>query len=232
MGNDVNIKSCPYKGDGLAGWGKLMEGFSNSHGQRTGWEKNKDHTDDLTIVDSVRNISHLNPAAKECLAKYLTKACNDYQNPYWTKDQAEADVKEVHDAIFYKYKHETLPELLNKQCMYGLYNDTSTQIIADRAYVESVFAATTITMDTIHKYFEHFRDIASIVIEGLNTAIADTTADKLDSRSDRDIDEQKQKDYHWEDGLNLDELATDMGLIIVAAYVLETFLKLTYGECQ
>lgn len=229
---DVDVRTCPYKGDGLAGWGKLMEGFSRSHGQRDKCEETIKDTIDKVVVGSERNITHLTGAYAECLANYLKKACYDYLNNYWTKDQAVEDVKDIHDAIFYKYKHESVPEILNKQCMHGLYNDTSTQMILDRAYVESVFAATTITMDTIHKYFEHFRALASIVIDGLNVAIQDATKDTLDQTTDRDIKETTNNRYHHEDSLNIGALGMDMAIIIIAAFVLEAFLTLSYGACQ
>ena len=29
----INENECPYKGDGLQGWGELMKGFAQSHGR-------------------------------------------------------------------------------------------------------------------------------------------------------------------------------------------------------
>lgn len=243
----VNERHCPYKGDGIAGLGKLMLGLSQSHGLT----KTDDHTrqdqdtkdtkrllEDI-ITDYDKDHHHLTGKERECLVNSIAQACKDYRENYWTVQQAKDDVRDITEAMFDDFHDKVVPTLLNKQCMYGLYNDTSTQLITDRAYSEVQRKATELTLDTINKYFQNYQQLASTLTNFIIQGIADLYHEDFHQVFDRSQDEDNlqnidlevQRDIEVRNELNLTGLAVDMGLIVIASQLFESFLKLDYTEC-
>lgn len=249
MANIVNIdeRKCPYKGDGMAGWGKLMAGFATSHG-RLEEERNQDTTqrvvdmrtlteDVLTDYDKV--ITHLSGDELQCLVDSIGTACQDYNDNEWTKQQAIDDVKDITDALFNDYYEMVVPTILNKQCTHGLYNDTSTQLILDRAYAEVQKDAAQLTLDNIWKYFQHYQQLAATLVSFIRLAIDNVTTENFSQVQDRDQTENNQQDLTrnvTEDNvqnksLNLQDLAIDMGILMLGYAIVSEIVHRAYGEC-
>lgn len=247
MAIEVNNQGCPYKGDGLVGWGKLMEGFAISHGRIE-----EDNTIDTTqkvidtralmediLTDYDKDVQHLTGAQRECLVNSMATACADYNNNVWTTQQAKDDVKDITDALFDQYHENVVPMILNKQCTKGLYNDTSTQLILDRAYSEVQDKASILTLDNINKYFDNYQKLGATLIGFIQQAIADTSFEDFSQTQDRDQTENNEQDLTKtvkEDrtlnrSLNLQDLAVDMAAILIASAIFESILLRSYGNC-
>lgn len=247
--NDVviNETDCPYKGDGLQGWGELMQGFAQSHGrieterEECSAEQVKDikNLAEEVATNYAKGISHLTGKQRKCLVDSIANACADYRKNEWTKLQAQHDVEDITDALFDNYYERVVPAVLNKQCSRGLYNDTSTQLILDRAYAEVQKEATTFSLQNIKDYFAMYQQLAATLTGFISQAIADTTAETFDQTQDRDQTEDGEQkrnrklkiDEDQKKSLNLEDLAIQMGLIAIAGILLETWLVRGYGDC-
>lgn len=249
MADDViiNETECPYKGDGLKGWGELMQGFAQSHG-RLETERDEctsQQTDEIkTLAEDVateyaKSITHLTGKQRQCLVDSITTACVEYRRNEWNTEQAKNDVSDITDALFDNYYEKIVPVILNKQCTKGLYNDTSTQLILDRAYTEVQREATTFTLQNIKDYFVNYQQLAATLTGFIAQAISDTYQEDFEQTQDRDQSEDSAQklnrkvhvDEDQKKSLNLEDLAIQMGLIAIAGTLLEAWLVRGYGEC-
>lgn len=243
-GAAITTEACPYKGDGLAGWGKLMEGFARSHGkiEETGCTTTDQNQHDLkkltqdVVTEYTKEITHLTGAQRECLINSIATACEDYNNNIWTDQKAKDDVQDITEALFKQFKETTVPTLLNKQCTHGLYNDTSTQLIIDRAYSEVQDKATALTLDNINKYFANYQQLGSTLIGFIQQGINDTMQEEFDQLQDTDqeedntseLDSEVCRDLKTQHSISMTELALDMGPLIIASAVIESVLHRKY----
>jgi len=245
--NIVDVKSCPYKGDGLRGWGEVMAGFATSHGMSeesgdttTGSEMDefKRLVEDVA-TDYAKDIHHMEGAQLDCFVNAMARACSDYMNNYWTVQQAIDDVREITEAMFETFKDEVIPRILHKQCTHGLYNDTSTKLIADRAYSEVQEKATALTLDNINQYFKNYQQLAQTLLGFIQQAIADSYHEAFDQDVGRKKNESnetyaKEKICHNKTirkSLNGEDLAIEMGILVVASVVFKKLLNRDYAEC-
>lgn len=243
----INHRSCPYRGNGIAGLGKLLLGLSQSHGMTTVKDHaitNQDTVDTKRLLEDIvtdydKDYHHLTGAERECLVNSIAQACKDYKENYWTVQQAKDDVKEITDAMFSDYKEKVVPKILNKQCTHGLYNDTSTQRILDHAYAETQKKATELTLNNINRYFDNYQQLAVTLINFIAQGIADIYHEDFHQLVDRDkkeddkqaIDIDVNRDIETRNELNLKGLTTDMATILIASNLFEKWLGSDYKEC-
>lgn len=245
---NIDEKKCPYKGDGMAGWGKLMAGFATSHG-RLEEERCQDTTQTITdirdlaedvVTDYVKDSYHLTDQQRECLVNSMATACKDYNDNQWTKQQAIDDVQDITDALFDDYYKNVVPTTLNKQCTHGLYNDTSTQLILDRAYAEVQKDAAELTLQNIKDYFAQYQLLAQTLTGFIQQAINDTFHEDFNQVQDRDQTEnntqdlvrQVKEDNEQNKSLNLQDLAVDMALLMLGYAIVEAIVHRSYGVCE
>lgn len=243
----INESECPYKGDGLQGWGELMKGFAQSHGrleterEECSAEQVKDikNLAEEVATSYTKGMTHLTGAQKKCLVDSISTACADYRQNEWTKLQAQHDVEDITEALFDNYYEKVVPLVLNKQCGKGLYNDTSTQLILGRAYVEAQKEATTFTLQSIKDYFAMYQQLGATLSGFIAQAIQDTTQETFDQTQDRDQTEDGEQkrnrkatvEEEQNNSLNLGDLAVDFGLIAIAGILMEAWITRGYGDC-
>ena len=253
---DVNItdnrKSCPYQGDGAAGVGELLVGLASAYLKEEIKTKTVQeiienvHTvndiDEDIIEDIERHIEHLTPSQKECLRRYLDTACTRYSETEYNKEDAIKDVKEAIDKIFNDYEREYLPVLYSRQCELGIYNDTTTELLANDAYAKTIIKAAELQLKTIKDYNEIQGLHGKQVTDGLNVALGDITDDDTHRVFDRDqlTDDERDTDRNTTTEENRDlsrrpdveQFAVDSLAMIAGMLILELFAKSLYESCN
>lgn len=210
-------KGRAYMGDGFQGFGKYLEGLAASHLHQ------KDKRDITTVDDVKKDIDtdehiahdisqiitettkHMTPAELACLASYIEESCKDYTDHVYEKEDAINDVQVAIDTIFDEYQDKFLPQILNRECSAGIYNDTATQLLVNDAYASAVVKSGTLQLDTIHRYVDHISTLSKIVIEGLRTAIQDHEV----KVNDKQLDEDTQRDTFVDDVMHRDAKVDD-----------------------
>jgi len=222
------IIGCAYRGDGLQGFGKFLQGLAATHLRETTYYGRKidttEHNENKT--EENETTSHLVGDELDCLKQYIAEACDDYVNHIYEKSDAINDVQKAIARIFKDYEQEDLPIIYNKECSHGIYNDTTTQLLIDNAYALTVNKAATLELDTIHRYVEHIKTFADILYNALSLAIQNFTSRSLNSQTTTDATRNevwRGKDV-MERELNLENFAIDVAAILIGLTILNAFV--------
>jgi hypothetical protein len=234
MANDNNVvnvqpsRGYAYMGDGPMGLGEFLRGLAATH-----LHQSDVRTDNLQrdvnrdfAEDFVRTFTHLTGAERACLVNFIAEACDDYTNHVYEKENAKEDVREAIDTIFDRYVDNDLPRILSRECKMGIYNDTATQLLLNDAYSSTVIKAGELQLGTIHKYVGHITQLGSLLANGLQVAINDTSREVLD----RDINEDTvTKDTGTQSNdmnrdINMTKFVQDF-IVLIAAQAVMTMLE-------
>ena len=134
--SDGNIAA--YKGDGVYGLGTFLSGLAAGYGT-------------ITVKDN-QNTDRLKDYVRTWLDASTDYLRHKYNNDSY--DMCDA-IKAADIAVkdhFYEYK-TNIPELL-VDCQYGIYNSTSTQLIANDAYARTIAKTSALRLQAIKDFRE------------------------------------------------------------------------------
>ena len=148
-----------YKGDGVYGLGTFLSGLAQAYSQ-------VDRTVDFSE-------SHLSPEQRAQVAEWVAESLTRFKSIDFTKSAAKSDSQSVYADIFRDYREKDLPEIYSRQCRSGVYNDTSSQLLANDAFSRTVDKAGRVTIDTIKAYADIEVSRSNPVNQGFNTLLQD-----------------------------------------------------------
>ena len=223
-----------YMGDGMQGFGRFMQGIASTHlHEETDTDVTKTgHIDHIANRVTKRELSHLSGDQLQCLINAIAEACKDYIDHIYEKTDAIKDVEDAIFRIFHDYERQMLPIIYGKECAHGIYNDTTTQLLINDAFAQTVVKSATLELDTIHRYVGHIQTFATILNNFLLTAIrnfeSETTTDDLDE--DTDSTEVTDMDVVLDRGLNMVDFLADAATMILVLVLLKAFASLDYKK--
>lgn len=158
---NINTKHDAYKGDGIKGVGDFFAGVAQAYRELSR------HT---AFAES-----HLTDAQKAQVQTWVDTALARFQSVEFAKSSAFSDADSLMDELFTRYRETDLPQIYSRDCQAGLYNSTSSQLMANDAYTRKVAEAARMKIDTAKAYAEIETGRAQPLAAALTTANADAT---------------------------------------------------------
>lgn len=201
---NVNTKHDAYKGDGMKGVGDFFAGIAQAYSELS------KHTD---FVES-----HLTPQQKAQVQSWVDAASARFQSAEFSKSTAFSDADLLMTQLFTEHRESDLPKIYNRDCQAGLYNSTSSQLMANDAYARKVAETARLKIDTAKAY----ADIETGRAQPLASAVAAATADSTN----------RTEDYHEETTPKTEAFATDFAVFIAAMQLMDLVQRKYFADTE
>lgn len=158
---NVDVKADAYKGDGMKGLGDFLTGIATAYRE----------------IDKKVNLaeSHLTDIQKAQVQSWVDSALARFQSVEFSKSSAVADTVTLTDAMFNKFREESLPQIYVRDCMSGVYNSTTSQLLANDAYARKVREAAEMQVKTIVDYAGVETGRSAPLAQSIQSALNDAT---------------------------------------------------------
>ena len=190
-----------YKGQGLFGLGKFLEGIGNAY-----WNR------DETVHETIKRLTD---SLVVKLDDSLAEAVTEFLSSEWTKASAKADAEACMNNHFEEYREEYLPTIYGNMCANGIYNSTAAQMLANDAYARTVRKTCELVLESIKAYAGIQQGFGQVANALLGTATNATVVD------DKTVEENKKPD--------IGQFGEDAAIMLTAFLLLSAFLSPSEG---
>lgn len=174
---------------------KWMDDYKRGYAYTDDHTRSKEHIDNAVSTDEeVDRIQfRLNPRQEGILCDWLTNARDKFLSQEFQKANAVKDSQGAIDSIFHDYERQYLPQIYSNQMGHGLYNDTTSQLLANDGYAAATVKAGKLQLETITEYQGIIQRFSDQVKDGLDIAIKHQLREELKTQRIEDTDRDTQK---------------------------------------
>lgn len=204
MADVINLKSDAYKGDGMKGMGEFLTGIAAAY---------KEMSRHTAFAES-----HLTPQQKAQVQAWVDTAAARFGSAEFSKGVAFSDADSLMEGVFQKFRETDLPQIYVRDCTAGVYNSTSSQLLANDAYARKVREATELKLKTAIDYAGVETQRSQPLAQALQIALGDDTS--------------RTEDIKEEDTPKTEAFATDMAVFIAALSLVDIVSRKYFADTE